>query len=164
MLIGILFARHSFVHKKHAWRIAISVCSYLCHIVCAQNSTRWKGCVFCMDRVHLFNELNLRKRAPLKQVGVGNQEPLGSRLQHVFRELGSSCSGCFERWTLAKPVISTKSWLQTSRRCGRRFFVLREGSQERLSDVFGALTGPSSAFALRCVWCLAAFVTVCLAV
>ncbi len=86
-----------FVHKKHAWRIAISVCSHLCHIVCVQNSTPWKGCVFCMARVHLFNELNLRKRAPLKQVGVGKQEPLGYPLQHVFRELGSSRSGSFER-------------------------------------------------------------------
>jgi hypothetical protein len=38
------------VHEKHAWRIAISVCSYLCQIVLAQNSTLWKGSVFCMYR------------------------------------------------------------------------------------------------------------------
>ena len=39
-----------FVHKKHAWRIAISVCAYRCQIVRAQNSTLWKGSVFCMYR------------------------------------------------------------------------------------------------------------------
>ena len=38
-----------------------------------------------MAKVHLFNELNLRNRTPLKQNGVGNQEPLGSPCSVVLK-------------------------------------------------------------------------------
>jgi hypothetical protein len=84
------------------------------------NCRRLLGQVTGLARVHLFNELNLRNRAPLKQVGVGNQEPLGSPHQHVFRELGSEARVTLGRLQGPFSLVCLELELVVAEFCERR--------------------------------------------